>query len=410
MVALKVEYSQEATTMFEIDKEKFGAFVAALRKERGLMQKELAEKLYVSDKAVSKWERGLSIPDVTLLVPLAEILGVSVTELLECRRIPQEEPMDSRQTEDLVKKVIVMTEAEQRGYMPGRRKRGLTLGLCALAGCLEIGLLAFLGIPMEEIAISLFIVMGLMACFGLYFCVFAQEKLPKYYDENKIDAYSDGFLRLNIPGVHFNNTNWPHIVRAVQLWAMIGLVVSPAVFFLLWICLGKIWNSTGVYISLSFSLILTLGGLFVPMYIVGRKYEYSDGQKRQRKSPGKTAWVMLAIVIVLFAMPFLGLSTRESGLRAGYAGSFTGNRWEASYVLHSGFRERAVNVGGGAAVLHVGVTTEDGTFGLRVTDREGNVLYDEKFSDSRSFDIDIPGKVMVRVIGEGHRGAFSISW
>ena len=46
--------------MFEIDKAKFGAFVAQLRKEKGLMQKELAEKLYVSDKAVSKWERGVS--------------------------------------------------------------------------------------------------------------------------------------------------------------------------------------------------------------------------------------------------------------------------------------------------------------------------------------------------------------
>jgi len=397
-------------TMFEIDKEQFGLFVAALRKEKGLMQKELAEKLYVSDKAVSKWERGLSIPDVTLLVPLAEILGVSVTELLECRRIPQEEPMDSRQTEDLVKKVIVMTEAEQRSYMPGRCKRGLALGLCALIGCLEVALLAYWGIPMEEIAVSLFTVMGLMACFGLYFCVFAKEKLPRYYDENKIDAYSDGFLRLNIPGVHFNNTNWPHIVRAVQLWAMIGLVASPAVFLLLWICLGKIWNSAGVYISLSFSLPLTLGGLFVPMYIVGRKYEYSDGQKRQRKSLGKSVWVMLAVVLLLLVMPLLGLSARGSGLRVGYAGSFNGSRWEASYALHSGFRERAVNVGGGTAVLHVDVTTEEGTFGLRVTDREGNVLCDEKFSDSRSFDVDIPGKVTVRVTGEGHRGAFSISW
>lgn len=393
--------------MFEIDKEQFGAFVAGLRKEKGLMQKELAEKLYVSDKAVSKWERGLSIPDVTLLVPLAEILGVSVTELLECRRIPQEEPMDSRQTEDLVKKVIVMTEAEQRRYMPGRRKRGLTLGLCALTGCLEVGLLAHWGIPMEEIAVSLFTVMGLMAAFGLYFCVFAQEKLPRYYDENKIDAYSDGLLRLNIPGVHLNNTNWPHIVRAVQLWAMIGLVVSPAVFFLMRTCLGEFWHAASVYIILA----LTLGGLFAPMYIVGRKYEYSDGQKRQRKPFGKAAWIVLALVIVLFAaMPFLGLSTRGSGLRVGYVDSLAGDCWKASYVLHSGFRERAVNVGGDASVLHVDVTTEDGTFGLRVTDREGNVLYDEQFSDSRSFDIDIPGRVTVRVTGEGHNGSFSISW
>ena len=46
--------------MFEINKAKFGAFVAQRRKEKGLMQKELAEKLYVSDKAVSTWERGVS--------------------------------------------------------------------------------------------------------------------------------------------------------------------------------------------------------------------------------------------------------------------------------------------------------------------------------------------------------------
>ena len=104
--------------MFEIDKAKFGAFVAQLRKEKGLMQKELAEQLYVSDKAVSKWERGLSIPDVAILVPLAEILGVTVTELLECRRLPKDEPMDSRQTEEIVKKVIGLSEEEQRKYRP----------------------------------------------------------------------------------------------------------------------------------------------------------------------------------------------------------------------------------------------------------------------------------------------------
>ncbi len=46
--------------MFELDKAKFGAFVAALRRERGYTQKELANFLYISDKAVSKWETGVS--------------------------------------------------------------------------------------------------------------------------------------------------------------------------------------------------------------------------------------------------------------------------------------------------------------------------------------------------------------
>ena len=47
--------------MFRIDNQKFGAFVAELRREKGMTQKELAERLFVSDKAVSKWERGLSL-------------------------------------------------------------------------------------------------------------------------------------------------------------------------------------------------------------------------------------------------------------------------------------------------------------------------------------------------------------
>ena len=47
--------------MFEIDKEKFGSFVSELRKEKGYTQKELAKQLYVSDKAVSKWETGGSL-------------------------------------------------------------------------------------------------------------------------------------------------------------------------------------------------------------------------------------------------------------------------------------------------------------------------------------------------------------
>lgn len=57
--------------MYELDKAAFGQFLAQLRREKGMTQKELAATLYVSDKAVSKWERGLSVPDISLLVPLA---------------------------------------------------------------------------------------------------------------------------------------------------------------------------------------------------------------------------------------------------------------------------------------------------------------------------------------------------
>lgn len=62
--------------------EKLGAFICTARRAKGLTQKQLADALGVTDKAVSKWERGVSCPDISLLTPLAGALGVSVTELL----------------------------------------------------------------------------------------------------------------------------------------------------------------------------------------------------------------------------------------------------------------------------------------------------------------------------------------
>ena len=59
-----------------------GDLIAALRKERGMTQKELAEQMNVTDKAVSKWERNLSCPDVNSIPRLAQVLGVGVEELM----------------------------------------------------------------------------------------------------------------------------------------------------------------------------------------------------------------------------------------------------------------------------------------------------------------------------------------
>lgn len=70
-----------------MDNKKFGAFIAAQRKEKGLTQKELADKLCVTDKAVSKWERGLGFPDIKLIEPLSEALDVSILELMRSEHI-----------------------------------------------------------------------------------------------------------------------------------------------------------------------------------------------------------------------------------------------------------------------------------------------------------------------------------
>ena len=69
-----------------MDAQKFGAFIAQCRKEKSMTQSELAAKIMVTDRAVSRWERGKGFPDINLLLPLAEALEVSVLELMHSER------------------------------------------------------------------------------------------------------------------------------------------------------------------------------------------------------------------------------------------------------------------------------------------------------------------------------------
>ena len=77
---------------------KIGKFIASCRKAVGLTQLQLAEKLDITDKAVSKWERGIALPDTAIMLPLCDILGISVNELLSGERIDMEQnPQQNQQ-------------------------------------------------------------------------------------------------------------------------------------------------------------------------------------------------------------------------------------------------------------------------------------------------------------------------
>ena len=65
-----------------IDQIKIGKFIAAKRKEKSLTQTEVAKRLGITDRAVSKWERGLALPDASIMLNLCSFLGISITELL----------------------------------------------------------------------------------------------------------------------------------------------------------------------------------------------------------------------------------------------------------------------------------------------------------------------------------------
>ena len=89
--------------------------ISLLRKEKGMTQSELAEKMNVTDKAVSKWERNLSCPDINSIPKLAEILGISVEELLKSQN---NNSLEDNKTEEILNIALIGV--------------GLAMGICVV--------------------------------------------------------------------------------------------------------------------------------------------------------------------------------------------------------------------------------------------------------------------------------------
>lgn len=135
-----------------------GCFIAQLRKELGLTQKELAEKLEVTDKAISRWETGKGLPDTSLLKPLAEIFGVSVGELLSGKR------MDDSQIKSQADHIIL----ESLGYEERQEKwkgilRYVFWGILVALGGMFFSMVVARFATSKDAAVSLGI--------GLYLCI-----------------------------------------------------------------------------------------------------------------------------------------------------------------------------------------------------------------------------------------------
>ena len=96
-----------------MDKVKIGQFIANCRKDKKITQEQLAEKLNISKNAVSKWERGICLMDMSLLKPLSEILEVTITELLNGERVDKRD-ISFKSEEILVDTINYQTKENQR--------------------------------------------------------------------------------------------------------------------------------------------------------------------------------------------------------------------------------------------------------------------------------------------------------
>lgn len=246
--------------MQTIDKQQFGAFVARLRKERGWTQKELAERLCISDKAVSKWETGASIPDTAMLLPLSEALGVTVTELLLCRRQDPAQTMEQEDVEQVVKTAVLYGEDRPRRSWQEKGPWRLIYPLALLVEAVTVFLCLHTGHWTENL--GALVVLG--PVFGAYFCLYARLQLPERYDRERINLVYDGFFRMHMIGIAFNNRNWPHILTVGRVWSCAVMTVLPLLSLSQLMWPGVLWITV---------LAIALAGLIVPIYIVGKRYQ-----------------------------------------------------------------------------------------------------------------------------------------
>ena len=134
---------------------------------------------YVSDKAVSKWERGLSVPDISLLVPLAEQLNVTVAELLQGCRVEEEQRFTREETEELIRKALTFS-AEPPERRQARTQKFLPLyGVSVVLGLVETAAVWAVGLAGTEGAMMLLIINVIFGIvYGAYTLFWMPETLP----------------------------------------------------------------------------------------------------------------------------------------------------------------------------------------------------------------------------------------
>lgn len=159
-----------------MDTAAIGAFIKQLRKEKELTQKELAEMLHITDRAVSKWERGLSAPDLALLEPLSEIFGVTISELILGQR---DETKTVSTNETVIKELITFSYNEIKDKFSFMKKKFYMKVLICFLSAITLFLLA-VQINGNGFGID---------CIPAYFHLHKTTNAIENYDEAKINRY-----------------------------------------------------------------------------------------------------------------------------------------------------------------------------------------------------------------------------
>lgn len=184
-----------------MDLKKIGKFISSCRKDKKLTQEQLASKLNISDRAISKWERGLSLPDASIMIDLCEILGINVNELLS-GEIIEKDSYNKKAEKLLVEMTNLKEEADKKmlslEIVIGFLGTFILLSLTFIASFLE----------MDEWFRVLLIVIGFVVCLiAMYFGLKIEQEVGYYECRKCHHKYIPTFSSV-LWAMHFGRTRY----------------------------------------------------------------------------------------------------------------------------------------------------------------------------------------------------------
>ena len=184
-----------------MDQIKIGKFIATRRKEQGMTQAVLAEKLGISDRAISKWENGKSMPDSGIMLELCDLLRINVNELLSGERI-MAEAYDKLAEENLL---AMRREIEEKNRQMLKMEYLIAFP-AVIAGLIMVILASFIEMPIW-LRIAL-IVFALLLIFTVAFIAVGIEQKAGYYEcQNCHHRYVPTYWQVNL-AMHMGRTRY----------------------------------------------------------------------------------------------------------------------------------------------------------------------------------------------------------
>ena len=183
-----------------MDQVLIGKFIATERKQKGLTQKQLADELGISNKTISKWETGNGFPEISLLLPLCEHLGITVNELLSAKRLSDSEY--KQKAEENMVSMMKEKDANQKIFR-------LTNIVGALSSIVFIALMMVVSIYGSVLpkVVSIILVVIAIGVFAVGLCIATQgERTIGYYKCPDCDEYFVPSYEEYIKGMHFWTT------------------------------------------------------------------------------------------------------------------------------------------------------------------------------------------------------------